>query len=129
MPANRTFSDIDFAFGVHPSTGDVLKVYDVNSIKQSVKALVMTEFYGRPFHPEIGSSAAGLLFEPWSPLVDKAIETTIIDVLENWEPRAELVDVTVIFREGQNEYFIEVEFYLRGLMQEVNIDFILERVR
>ena len=60
MPKNKTFSDLDFSFTAHPATGDIMRVYDVNAVKASIKHLVLTEFYGRMFHPEIGSSAAGL---------------------------------------------------------------------
>ena len=129
MPTNRIFSDVDFSFTAHPTTGDVMRVYDVTAIKAAVKHLVLTEFYGRPFHPEIGSSVAGLLFENWSPLLDKAVETTITDIIKSEEPRAEVMEVRAKFNPGTLTYYVEVDLFLKALMQEVSVEFLLERAR
>jgi len=129
MANQRTFSDIDMSFTPHPDTGDIMKVYDANSVMASVRHLVLTAFYERPFHPEIGSSIAGLLFEHQTPLVDEAIERTIFDIIDNFEPRATVQNVSVTFNDGDNGYYVEVQVFLQALMQEVNVDFLLERVR
>jgi phage baseplate assembly protein W len=129
MPTARVFIDIDFNLTIHPSSGDVLKVYDVNAIKQSVKSLVRTEFYGRPFHPEIGSSVAGLLFENWSPFLDEAVKTTIKDVVDSNEPRASVEDVRTQFDPSSNSYNVEIDLYLYALMQAATVDIILKRIR
>lgn len=129
MPSNRTFSDIDFNLQLHPASKDVLKVYDLESVKQSVKHLVMTEFYGRPFHPEIGSSVSGLLFDNWSPTVAQAIERTITDVIKGNEPRAEVSAVRAEFDDSNSIVRAEVDVYLYALMQAATIDIILKRVR
>lgn len=129
MPSKRTFSDIDFNLAIHPDSGDVLRVYDLNAIKQSVRALVLTEFYGRLFHPEIGSSVGGLLFEPWSPVVDEAIKTTVRDVVQSHEPRAKVEDVRAEFDERTNTYRVQVDLWLFALLQAATVDIILKRIR
>lgn len=129
MANQKIFSDLDFSFTASPQTGDVLRVYDLNAVKASVKHLVLTEFYGRPFHPEIGSSVAGLLFENWSPLLDKAIQATVTDIIKDHEPRAEVLEVRANFDHTTSTYYVEVDLFLKGLMQEVTIDFLLERAR
>ena len=129
MPTNRTFADIDFNFQAHPATGDLVRVYDLNSIKQSIKTLVLTEFYGRPFHPEIGSSVAGLLFEQDTPLLKFAIEQSIRAVIENHEPRAEVIAVSAVFEDNTNTYYVEVDYFTKGMMIPVTVDLVLERAR
>jgi hypothetical protein len=52
---NRIYSDFDLSFAANPVTGDVAKKYDVNAVKQSLKTLVLTRFYERPFQPKLGS--------------------------------------------------------------------------
>lgn len=129
MAANRTFSDIDFNLTIHDGSKDVLKVYDANAVYASVKHLVLTEFYGRPFHPEIGSSVAGLLFELWTPALNKAVEVTIEDVINNNEPRATVKDVRARYEDGESAYYVDVDIFLNALMQQLTVDLILQRVR
>lgn len=129
MPNQRTFTDINFNLEVHPATGDVLKVYDLNAVKESVKHLVLTEFYGRPFHPEIGNSSAGILFELWSPIVAEAIKVTISDVIEANEPRASVEEVRVAFDDANSQVYVEIDLYLFALMQPATVDMVLKRVR
>ena len=51
---NRRYRDIDLNFGINPVTNDIAKVEDVNAVKRSVRNLIQTNFYERPFHPELG---------------------------------------------------------------------------
>lgn len=131
MAKLRTFSDLDFYMLPHPNTGDMTRTYDVTAIKAAVKNLVLTNFYGRPFHPEKGSHIAGLLFENAGPVTDYAIEESIREVISNWEPRVEPGTLVVIanFEERENAYKCEVEFEMRGLLQPVTVDLLLKRVR
>ena len=62
--ANRIYKDLDLDFGRNPVTNDVNKLTDVEAVKRSVRNLINTNHYERPFHPEIGSGIRGLLFEP-----------------------------------------------------------------
>ena len=60
---NRIYSDLDLDFTRNPVTSDVVKLTDVEAVKRSVKNLIQTNHYERPFHPEIGSDVRALLFE------------------------------------------------------------------
>lgn len=124
-----TYTDIDFNLEINNATKDVLKVNDMNAIKASVKHLVLTEFYGRPFHPEIGSAVAGLLFENWTPLTEQAIKMTVIAAIENYEPRVEITRIIATYNDSNNSVECTVEFYAKALMQEATIDILLSRAR
>ena len=65
---NRIFSDLDLDFGRNTVTNDVDKIEDVNAVKRSIRNLIQTNFYERPFHPELGSGVRQMLFEPQTPL-------------------------------------------------------------
>ncbi len=65
---SRKFRDIDLDFSRNVVTNDVNIVEDVIAIKRAVKNLVQTNFYDRPFHPELGCGVRELLFENFTPM-------------------------------------------------------------
>ena len=87
---SRIYSDIDMDFNVNAVTGDIGKKLDVNAVKQSLKNLILTQPFEKPFHPEIGSQVYGLLFEPLDPLTAETMATVIGNIVDNWEPRVRL---------------------------------------
>ena len=66
--ATRIYKDLDLDFGRNVVTNDVNKLTDVESVKRSVRNLINTNHFERPFHPEIGGNVRALLFEPMTPL-------------------------------------------------------------
>ena len=66
--ANRIYKDLDLNFGRNVVTNDVNRLTDVEAVKRSVRNLLNTRHYERPFHPEIGAGVRDLLFEPITPL-------------------------------------------------------------
>lgn len=125
----RIFSDIDLNFTVHPVTKDISRRYDENAVKASIKNLVLTANYERPFHSEIGSQLRALLFEPASPLTENAIRKSIYDLINNFEPRAELTDVIVFFRPDNNSVHVTIEFKIINTERPITLDLVLERTR
>ena len=75
--ANRIYKDLDLNFGRNPITNDVNKLTDVEAVKRSVRNLINTNHYERPFHPEIGSGLRGMLFEPMSPLTANGLQRKV----------------------------------------------------
>jgi len=125
----RTFSDLDFNFGLHPATSDVVTRYDEDAVKQSIRNLILTQNYERPFRSNIGCQVKGLLFEPISPLLTAMIERTISDTIINYEPRADLISVEVKFSPENNSVYISITFKIKNTETPVNINLILERTR
>lgn len=125
----RTFSDLDLNFIANPATGDVSKKYDVNAIKQSVKNLVMTNHYERLFHPEIGSQVTGLLFEPFSPVLQAMLERAIVNTITNFEPRVRLLNVDVSLNPDNYTAFVSVTFTIVNTETPIVVDFTLQRTR
>ena len=83
---SRKFRDIDLDFQRNFVTNDVAVVEDVIAIKRAVKNLVQTNFYERPFHPELGCGVRQLLFENFTPLTAIYMRRKIEEVLTNYEP-------------------------------------------
>ena len=81
---SRKFRDLDLDFDRNIVTNDVKVVEDVVAIKRSVRNLVQTNFYERPFHPELGCGVRELLFENFT-LTAVFIKRKIEEVLINYD--------------------------------------------
>ena len=92
----RRWFDLDLDFIPHPVTKDIVLKTDVEAIKRSVKNLILTNRHERPFHPEIGSGIRGVMFDLVSPTTAVVLQSEIRQVLNNFEPRVELIDIRVI---------------------------------
>jgi len=125
----RTFTDIDLNFTAHPVTGDVTRKYDEASIKQSVKNLILTQNYERPFHSEIGSQVRAVLFEPVSPMTTMILQRSIEDVINNFEPRVTLTSVNVSPNIDNNAYNISIYFKIINTETPTTVDLTLKRTR
>ena len=125
----RTFSDIDLNFTAHPVTKDISRRYDENAIKSSLKNLILTRNYERPFHSEIGSPIKGLLFEPANNMTKALIERSITDLVNNYEPRVNLQNVTAGFSPDTNSVYITIEFKIINTQRPLTLDLVLERTR
>lgn len=125
----RIFSDLDLNFTAHPVTGDISRKFDENAIKQALKNLMQIRHFEKPFHSEIGSPLRELLFEPVTPLTELMARRAIIDLIANFEPRVELIDVDVIASEENNTFYISITFRIVNTEKPLTLDFVLERTR
>jgi phage baseplate assembly protein W len=125
----RIFSDLDLNFTPHPVTGDLVRRFDDQAIKQSIKNLIMTNHFERPFHSELGSPIPALLFEPMTPLTTLMIRRSIIDLISNFEPRVELSEVDVIQSPENNAVYVTITFKIVNTELPLTLDLVLERTR
>ena len=125
----RLYKDIALSFEKNSATKDVIIKKDVDAVKQSVRNLIMTNHYERPFHPEIGSGLRGMLFEPMTPLTAIGLQRKVEEVLVNFEPRINLSQVLAIPNIDNNAYDLKIKFYVIGNSQPVEVETFLERLR
>ena len=125
----RTFKDLDLDFNRNPVTNDITKIEDVDAVKRSVKNLVQTNFYERPFHPEIGCGVRELLFEPFTPITGIFLKRKIEEVITNFEPRAVLNDISIDQDDDRNRLEVRIYFYVRGVPEPVVVTTFLQRLR
>ena len=126
----RTYSDLDLFFSAKSVSKDISKVTDIQAVKRSVRNLVLTNHYEKPFHPEIGSGVRDILFEPMTPITANILARKIQDVVENFEPRAKLIGVRAQPNLDRNEYEVTIEFYVVNTPTElVDLTVMLERLR
>jgi phage baseplate assembly protein W len=125
----RIFSDIDLNFTAHPVTKDITRRFDENAVKTSLKNLVLTSNYERPFHSEIGSPIRSLMFEPFSPMFVATMRKAIIDMIDNFEPRVVVTDVLINYLPDDNAIEVTIEFRIVNTEQPLTVALVLERTR
>ena len=125
----RIYSDIDMSFALNPVTGDIYKKVDVNAVKQSMKNLLLTTYYSKPFTPNYGSPLADLLFEPMDVGTAGSISILVEEALSNFEPRVRVDQVSVYPNYNEDEYKIQIDFYVRGVRQPQVFNTSLRRLR
>ena len=125
----KQYKDLDLFFS-KKTNKDLNKVTDIEAVKRSVRNLILTNTFEKPFHPEIGGNVRGLLFENMTPMVSSVISRKIEDSIINHEPRARLVGVKTQPDFDTNGYNVSVYFYVANAPTElVELDTFLERLR
>ena len=127
--ANRIYKDLDLNFGRNPITNDVNKLTDVEAVKRSVRNLINTNHYEKPFHPEIGSNLRAMLFENITPQMTHALSKQIDLLIRNFEPRARLVQINVQPFIERNGYRAQISFFVVNTPERVEMESFLERLR
>ena len=126
----QTYIDLDLFFNKKTTSKDISKVTNIQAVKRSVRNLILTNHYEKPFHPEIGSGIRAILFEPITPLVSHVLTRKVEDVIENFEPRARLIGVKASPDLDRNAYEITIEFYVVNAPTELaELTVFLERLR
>lgn len=139
---NVVYKDIDILFDKHPVTRKLNTLTNNDAIARSIKNLILTNKGERPYQPFIGGDIRNKLFEPNDGTVDAEVRGSIEEVLNNYEPRAEILNVST--RQGVDkmelrnsaaffgdEHSLYVEITFRAINQErpQTISFFLERIR
>ena len=126
---SRSFRDLDLDFSRNAVTNDVNIVEDVVAVKRALKNLVQTNFYERPFQPELGCGIRELLFENFTPMTKVFLESKIEEVIINYEPRVQLQNVAVDDDQDKNRLVVDIYFYVVGVPGPQVVQTFLQRVR
>ena len=127
--SNRIYSDLNLSFTKNPATKDVARLFDVQAIKRSVKKIILTNKYERPFNPDFGCNLRGFLFENITEPLLVVIKDRVSMAIEKFEPRVSVEDVFVKEEDGSNGISIMVSFKINGVEQPVTVSTFLQRVR
>ncbi|HIK68115.1 MAG TPA: hypothetical protein EYF95_09115 [Flavobacteriales bacterium] len=126
---NKTFSDLDLDFDIHPSTKQLNTLVSDAAVIRSLKNLIFTSHYERPFHPEIGCKIKNSLFDNIMPSTAITIQNSIEEVVDNFEPRVDLTSIKVIAQPDENAYNVTINFFIVNEAVSRQVTFFLERIR
>ena len=123
------YVDLDLDFFANPTTKDVVKKSGNEAIKRSVRNLIFTNYYEKPFRPDVGSGVRELLFENATPLTIIYLQDAIKLLLVNYEPRIQLISVIVTDDLDNNGFNVSLEYIILNRQQRVVSTLFLERIR
>ena len=92
----RQFKDLDLSFNIHPVKKDINKHVDEQAVINSLKNIILTNHYEKPFNPDYGSNIRALLFENIDAITAITLEREILQTIENFEPRVSVSKVTAV---------------------------------
>jgi len=125
----RIFSDLDLDFTKHPVTKDVSKKINDNAIIASLRNLIMTNYYERPFNPKMGSNISALLFEPIDTITASIMRNEIKTMISNYEPRVRINDLQVNADPDSDKYDVTLVFYTNNSIKPITVNLFLNRLR
>ena len=127
--STKIYKDLNLGFEQNTATKDIQKIKDVEAVKRSVRNLINTNHYEKPFHPEIGSNLRAMLFELMSPQMNHMITKQIENLINNYEPRCNLVEVFTRPEFERNGYGVQISFMVNNHQEPVIVESFLERLR
>ena len=112
---SKSFRDFSLTFEKNAVTNDILSLKNEAAIKESVKNIVLYNFYEKPFDPFFGGNIIGLLFENSTPTMVLEVKNRIEQSIEIHEPRVTAVSVQVQFEEDRNELNCKIQYLILGI--------------
>ena len=127
--ALNLYSDFLNDFTAHPITGDISRVINEQSVKQSLRNLILTNYGERLFQPTVGSNVLGSLFEFNDLTTASDLKFYISETIQNNEPRVSLQTVTVTEDPANYGFNITLQYIILNRDLPVISTLFLERIR
>ena len=128
-PTKAIYSDIPISFTAHPITGNVKKSINRDAVKNSVRNIILTNHGERFFKPKFGGNVTSQLFENASKFTEFNTARSIRIALQNYEPRAEVINVRVDTNPDTNNLTATLKFRILNDPEPITLDVLLERIR
>lgn len=112
----REYSDIDLSLDARVAPtyssgdGDILRKTDAAAVKQSIKNLLLTNRFEKPYRPNFGGNLGGLLFELMDENTADLMIGQIRAAIERYEPRAKITNLKIVATPDYNSVSVQIEF-------------------
>jgi len=123
------FSDLDLNFIMHPVKKDINRHTNETAVVNSIKNLILTNHYEKPFQPDVGSNVRRMLFENMDTITATTLQNEIAQTIKNYEPRVNISTLNVSPDYENNGFNVYMEFYVINKTNPITINFFLERIR
>ena len=125
----KTITDLDLALTLHPIREDIIPLRDDNAIKNSIKNLLQTNRFERPFQSQTGADLRGLLFEPADSITKGLIKDKIKSTIKRFEPRVVLQNILIEDEPNKNLYRVQIQFKIKEFDIDDAVEIVLRRLR
>jgi phage baseplate assembly protein W len=118
MPSDRLsigFKDLSMTFQVNPLNYDLITLKNENAIARSLRNLVLTYPGERFFNQNLGSKVSRSLFENIDDISSTIIRDEIINTINNYEPRVDLIGVDVKPNYDEGEFNVTIRYTIVGI--------------
>ena len=124
--ASRKFKDLSMSFKTNPLNDDLIGLKNTSAIARSLKNIVFTQPGEKFFNPDFGSRITESLFENVDDVSALAIEDEIRSSIINFEPRVNLLDVSVNPNPDDNEMNVVIQYEVTGIdVPSQQLEFVL----
>jgi len=108
---------------------DLALLTNEESIKNAIRNLLLTNRGERFFNPDLGSDIQSLLFENITQVTSNNLKKFIEYTIQNYEPRAQLLEVIVSPVPDENAYSATIIFSVINSNTQAILEMIINRVR
>jgi phage baseplate assembly protein W len=127
--SQEIYSDFLHTFLPHPSTQQITRKTNEDSVKMALRNLIFTNKYERPRNPTFGGNIRNYLFEPFTPLIENNIKRDLENLIQNYEPRVRVLEINVSALPDDNGLAISITFRTVTAPTPQQVDISLYRVR
>ena len=127
--ATEVYSDFLQSFLPHPTTGNITRKVDVESVKMAIRNLLLTNKYERLKNPTFGTNIRRHLFDLFTETVADDLKNDIRIAIENNEPRVRIIELNVTPNEDQNQMLVSLLFSVITNQEPQELELTLYRVR
>lgn len=125
----KGWKDLDLSLTLHPVRKDIMPLRDDNAIKNSIRNLLVSNFYERPFSKDKGANLRALLFEPADMITKISLRKNITRVIQKYEPRVLIESIDIRDVTDVNSYKITVNFKIKEYDTNTAVEIVLRRLR
>jgi phage baseplate assembly protein W len=113
--SNKSFLGVGWSFPLDNAGGQADMVEFEEDIRQAILIILLTNNGERMMRPTFGAGLNSFLFEPINPTTMSGLQTRVHDALIDWEPRIDVIDVSVSPSAKQSgTVLIEISYRVRA---------------
>lgn len=128
IQSEKVYVDFPTNFDFHPIRKDISLLVNEDAVKRSVRNIVRTNFYERA-DPTVGANLDAQLFELAGPQTQIVLEDSFRTAIENHEPRAQIIQLTVAVDPDNYSVAATIVFSLISTSDPVTLTVLMSRVR
>lgn len=120
---NKSFMGrgLKFPVSVDPSTGRIAMSSAEDDISEAIKIILRTNLGERVMLPEFGTAAGDFIFSDSRAEQIAALEDSVREALERWEPRITDISVTTESGGEKNALMISINYTVRTTNNQFNM--------
>ena len=116
-------------FQINPITGDINKKKGNDAVKRSIRNLIFTSYYERPFNSSIGSDVPRLLFDNVDVITASLLEDAIGRLINIYEPRVQITRLNVYADIDNHGFNVQLEYVILNTETPATFNLFLEKIR